>query len=218
MDFAIGGPLVRRQPASHPVLVHRLAPLLHASFRPNLAVEPLRFATLHLHLVGRGLSPPSGRTCSAHHPPLSLTHKGRGYKPKPHSTTGVWRHIYPESFSFQGKRFSLSHTHITTPPPHGQARRPILRARRRCFAPARPAPPVPRIRGSVVPFDQCRDPAAAPQRLAQQRPYRFGYGMVVGIHQMGSGVAVAGQMDLTDALRAESRRRIRRPKIRDSSR
>jgi hypothetical protein len=33
--------------ASHPVLVHRLAPLLHASFRPRLAagvISPLRFA------------------------------------------------------------------------------------------------------------------------------------------------------------------------------
>jgi hypothetical protein len=31
--------------------------LLHASFRPHLAVTPLRFATLHLHQVGTGLSP-----------------------------------------------------------------------------------------------------------------------------------------------------------------
>ena len=30
--------------ASYPVLVHRLAPLLHASFRPHLAMTPLRFA------------------------------------------------------------------------------------------------------------------------------------------------------------------------------
>src|SRR5450755_2115802 len=37
--------------ASDPVLVHRLAPLLHASFRPRLATTPLRFANP---------SPPSG--------------------------------------------------------------------------------------------------------------------------------------------------------------
>jgi hypothetical protein len=43
--------LVRTLPASHPVLVHRLASLLHASFRPYLAARPLRFAIT---------SPPSG--------------------------------------------------------------------------------------------------------------------------------------------------------------
>src|SRR5258707_2870245 len=36
-----------------------LALLLHASFRPHLTVTPLRFATLHLHQVGTGLSPVS---------------------------------------------------------------------------------------------------------------------------------------------------------------
>ena len=39
--------LARTLPASHPVLVHRLASLLRASFRPHLAVgviSPLRFA------------------------------------------------------------------------------------------------------------------------------------------------------------------------------
>src|SRR6266568_2465749 len=37
--------------ASYPVLVHRVAPLLRASFRPRLAAAPLRFANP---------SPPSG--------------------------------------------------------------------------------------------------------------------------------------------------------------
>jgi len=37
--------------ALYPVLVHRLASLLHASFRPRLATTPLRFAIT---------SPPSG--------------------------------------------------------------------------------------------------------------------------------------------------------------
>src|SRR6267378_2740176 len=46
-DFAAIGQLVRTLPASYPVLVHRLASLLHASFRPRLAasvISPLRFA------------------------------------------------------------------------------------------------------------------------------------------------------------------------------
>ncbi|MGF1525140.1 MAG: hypothetical protein ACFBSF_22675, partial [Leptolyngbyaceae cyanobacterium] len=50
----------------YPVSVRRLIPLLHAAFRPHLAIPPLRFASLHLHLVGRGLSPPSSCTCPAH--------------------------------------------------------------------------------------------------------------------------------------------------------
>src|SRR5882762_3712569 len=52
--------------ASYPLLVHRLVLLLYASSGPASRLQPLRFATLHLHLVGRGLSPPSCRTCSAH--------------------------------------------------------------------------------------------------------------------------------------------------------
>ncbi len=49
--FAANCQLARTLPASHPVLVHRLASLLHASFRPHLTVRPLRFAIT---------SPPSG--------------------------------------------------------------------------------------------------------------------------------------------------------------
>ena len=47
MGFAIICLLARHPRASYPVLVHRLASLLHASFRPRLAasvVSPLRFA------------------------------------------------------------------------------------------------------------------------------------------------------------------------------
>ena len=51
MGFASIGPLARRRRPYHPVLVHRLAPLLHASFRLRLAATPLRFAIT---------SPPSG--------------------------------------------------------------------------------------------------------------------------------------------------------------
>ena len=77
--FAIIGSLARHRRPHHPVLVHRLACLLHASFRPHLAVTPLRFATLHLHQVGTGLSPASCRTCTAYkkkpdsHRAVSLT-------------------------------------------------------------------------------------------------------------------------------------------------
>ena len=51
MGFAVSCPLARDRRPLHPVLVHRLAPLLHASFRPRLAATPLRFAIT---------SPPSG--------------------------------------------------------------------------------------------------------------------------------------------------------------
>jgi hypothetical protein len=51
VDFAIIGSLVRPGRPCYPVLVHRAATLLHASFRPRLAATPLRFANP---------SPPSG--------------------------------------------------------------------------------------------------------------------------------------------------------------
>jgi hypothetical protein len=44
MDFAIMCSLVRPGRPRYPVLVHRAAVLLHAVFRPHLAVMPLRFA------------------------------------------------------------------------------------------------------------------------------------------------------------------------------
>src|SRR4051795_10611105 len=51
VDFAIICSLVRPGRPRYPVLVHRAAVLLHASFRPHLAMAPLRFANP---------SPPSG--------------------------------------------------------------------------------------------------------------------------------------------------------------
>src|SRR5438067_1499158 len=51
LDFTITGSLVRPGRPRYPVLVHRAAVLLHASFRPRLAAMPLRFANP---------SPPSG--------------------------------------------------------------------------------------------------------------------------------------------------------------
>ena len=44
LDFAIGGSLVRTGRPRYPVFVHRAAALLHAFFRPHLAMTPLRFA------------------------------------------------------------------------------------------------------------------------------------------------------------------------------
>jgi len=51
VDFAIRCSLVRPGWPRYPVFVHRAAVLLHASFRPHLAMTPLRFANP---------SPPSG--------------------------------------------------------------------------------------------------------------------------------------------------------------
>jgi hypothetical protein len=44
VDFAISCSLVRPGRPRYPVLVHRAADLLHAFFRPHLAMTPLRFA------------------------------------------------------------------------------------------------------------------------------------------------------------------------------
>ncbi len=57
VDFAITCSLVRPGRPRYPVLVHRAAALLHASFRPRLTALPLRFANP---------SPPSGRVKDLH--------------------------------------------------------------------------------------------------------------------------------------------------------
>src|SRR6202030_4437426 len=72
--FAAICQLARTLPASHPVFVHRLASLLHASFRPHLAVRPLRFAIT---------SPPSGCEEDLHLPAVGHArhtnrHRGSG--------------------------------------------------------------------------------------------------------------------------------------------
>ncbi len=56
--------------ASYPVLVHRLASLLHASFRPHLAMTPLRFAIT---------SPPSG--CEEDLHPQAVNHARHTKRP-----------------------------------------------------------------------------------------------------------------------------------------
>src|SRR5260370_6013497 len=77
--FAAICQLARTLPASHPVFVHRLASLLHASFRPHLAVRPLRFAIT---------SPPSGCEEDLHLPVVGHARhtkkKGRA-KARPYS-------------------------------------------------------------------------------------------------------------------------------------
>src|SRR5215471_19871968 len=44
-DFTINCSLVPHRRPLHPVLVHRLAPLIHASFGPRLATTSLRFSS-----------------------------------------------------------------------------------------------------------------------------------------------------------------------------
>ena len=45
VGFAVVCQLAPHRRPHHPVLVHRLAPLIHASFRPRLATTPLRFSS-----------------------------------------------------------------------------------------------------------------------------------------------------------------------------
>ena len=78
--------------ASYPVLVHRRTPLLHASFRPHLAMTPLRFANP---------SPPSGwigdlhpinyRTCTAHNDRVWKAWKAM--KPASHPSHTLWKSL-----------------------------------------------------------------------------------------------------------------------------
>jgi len=81
--------------ASYPVLVHRRTPLLHASFRPHLAMTPLRFANP---------SPPSGwigdlhpinyRTCTAHNDRVWKAWKAwKAMKPASHPSHTLWKSL-----------------------------------------------------------------------------------------------------------------------------
>jgi len=61
-------------------------------FQTGLAASSLRFANLHLHQVGRRLSLPSGRTCSAHlsgAPSRATDHKCRAWL-QPAPLVGGW--------------------------------------------------------------------------------------------------------------------------------
>jgi len=83
LGFAAFCPLARCRRPLHPVLVHRLAPLLHASFRPRLAATPLRFAIT---------SPPSG--CEEDFHLLAVKH-ARHTKKAPSSSLGPLIQITP---------------------------------------------------------------------------------------------------------------------------
>ena len=82
VGFAAFRPLARCRRPLHPVLVHRLAPLLHASFRPRLATTPLRFAItsppsrceedFHLQAVKHARHTKMGRILNA--PPAASAH------------------------------------------------------------------------------------------------------------------------------------------------
>ena len=63
LGFAVLCQLAPHRRPHHPVLVHRLAPLIHASFRPRLTTTPLRFSSP---------SPPPGWAGDFH--PLAVEH------------------------------------------------------------------------------------------------------------------------------------------------
>src|SRR5437899_3895475 len=63
MGFAVICQLAPHRRPLYPVFVHRLAPLIHASFRPRLATTPLRFSSP---------SPPPGWAGDFH--PLAVEH------------------------------------------------------------------------------------------------------------------------------------------------
>src|SRR5271165_3224260 len=70
VDFAISCLLVRPGRPRYPVFVHRAAALLHAFFRPHLAMTPLRFANP---------SPPSGWIEDFHLQAVVHTRHATGY-------------------------------------------------------------------------------------------------------------------------------------------
>jgi hypothetical protein len=96
--------LVRTLPASHPVLVHRLASLLHASFRPYLAARPLRFAIT---------SPPSGCEEDLHLP--AVEHARHTQKNGRHDRRPFSIHLLAIAYFFMLDWWLATHFHF--PPP-----------------------------------------------------------------------------------------------------
>src|SRR5277367_3044823 len=88
--YGLRGPLPARPApyASYPVLVHRLASLLHAAFRPRLATTPWRFAIT---------SPPSG--CEGDLHPKAVKHARHTQKGDGKSAVPLLRLIGSCSFS-----------------------------------------------------------------------------------------------------------------------
>ena len=78
VGFAVVCQLAPHRRPHHPVLVHRLAPLIHASFRPRLATTPLRFSSP---------SPPPGWAGDFH--PQAVEHV-RHTRKKAASARGLW--------------------------------------------------------------------------------------------------------------------------------
>ena len=101
LDFAITGSLVRPGRPRYPVLVHRAAALLHASFRPRLAATPLRFANP---------SPPSGWVEDSH---LQAVDHARHTKKGP----GPW----PDR-GFSGRRLGWEERYAAEPGNHSGSR------------------------------------------------------------------------------------------------
>jgi hypothetical protein len=103
VDFALACSLVRPGRPRYPVFVHRAAALLHASFRPHLAVTPLRFANP---------SPPSGWIEDFH---SQAVDHARHTSKKPRRTRG-FRSFANEKRSSRGSRTQYFAT--TGPPPN----------------------------------------------------------------------------------------------------
>jgi hypothetical protein len=102
VDFAIIGSLVRPGRPRYPVFVHRAAALLHASFRPHLAMTPLRFANpspssgwiedFHLQAVDHARHTKRGPARLALGPSMTVRRKlkvSRLFRPRAASTTRV---------------------------------------------------------------------------------------------------------------------------------
>jgi len=85
VGFATFRSLARCRRPLHPVLVHRLAPLLHASFRPRLATTPLRFAIT---------SPPSGCEEDFHLPAVEHARHTKTGQPRGCPTTPTVQNDY----------------------------------------------------------------------------------------------------------------------------
>src|SRR5215468_3460313 len=91
MGFAVVCQLAPHRRPLHPVLVHRLARLIHASFRPRLATTPLRFSSL---------SPPPGWAGDFH--PQAVEHvRHTNKKPSPSGLSASTTHVVLSRIRFQ---------------------------------------------------------------------------------------------------------------------
>jgi len=115
VDFAITCSLVRPGRPHYPVLVHRAAALLHASFRHRLAAAPLRFANP---------SPPSGRIEDFH---LQAVVHARHTRKAPLNggmLSGTLGHIAHSARANQSQQRLGSH--VPKKSPAGKGKDPVL--------------------------------------------------------------------------------------------